>query len=101
MLLSFQRIFSFVQVFIYMFVVISTIFDRMEVGSSSFAPLLLFIKKWRTPLIYSAILLTFVAQRLSSTGEFDMYVNDELVFSKHSAGRYPTEEVFVGCGGNV
>ena len=49
----------------------------MEVGSSSFAPLLLFIKKWRTPLIYSAILLTFVAQRLSSTGEFDMYVNDE------------------------
>ena len=79
---------------------LSTVFDRMEVGSSSFAPLLLFIKKWRTPLIYSAILLTFVAQRLSSTGEFDMYINDELVFSKQSAGRYPTEEVSV-CHGVI
>ena len=36
-----------------------------------------------------------VLQSLMNNGAFEMYVNNNLVFSKLKEGRYPTEEVYV------
>lgn len=42
-----------------------------------------------------SLLTILVNQFISANPAFDIYVNEELVFSKHIEGRYPSESVLL------
>ena len=78
----------------YFLVIISGVVENMKIDySSSFAPLLLFIKRWRMVFILVSLLTLVANQFISANPAFDIYVNEKLVFSKHLEGRYPSEAV--------
>lgn len=77
-------------------VIVSGVVENMKIDTtSSFAPLLLFIKRWRAIFMLLSLLTILVNQFISANPAFDIYVNEELVFSKHIEGRYPSESVLL------
>lgn len=74
--------------------IVSGVVENMKIDTtSSYAFLLLFIKRWRPVLMVISLLTILVNQFISTNAAFDIYVNEKLVFSKHVEGRYPSESV--------
>ena len=75
-------------------VIVSGVVENMKIDTtSSYAFLLLFIKRWRPVLMVISLLTILVKQFISTNAAFDIYVNEKLVFSKYVEGRYPSESV--------
>lgn len=56
------------------------------------------MKVYRSVLLTAIVAFNALVQTLSKKDVFEMYVNDELVFSRIQTGRYPTTSVLSTCG---
>ena len=56
-----------------------------------------FVKVYRSLILTVIVAFNALMQTVSKKDVFEMYVNDELVFSRMQMGRYPTANVHLKC----